>query len=907
MKRSAFDPHVRLISISLGFLVAVAAPVALAPVAVEAATYTVTNAGDSGTGSLRWAITQANGNPGTDTIAFSISGAGPHTIQPFSGLPTITDPVLIDGFTQAGATPNTNPIDQPCNAVLKIELDGTYAGSGADGIRIAASGSTVKGLVINRFDCAGVCVETYGGNLIEGCVIGMDPSGTTSLGNYEGVELADGSSNNGIGGAAASARNVISGNNRYGIQMIEGASGNAVLGNFVGTDATGMLDRGNQWAGVYLWSNTANNTVGGTVAGARNIVAGNGWYGVRIEAGGNGNTVLGNYIGTDRTGTSGLGNAWNGVRLEDTSNNTVGGTTPGAGNVIAANGWEGVGISGTGSAGNQVLGNYIGTDASGADTLGNDDHGIRIYDGASNNTIGGTTVGARNVISGNHDHGVAIDGSGGPATGNVIQGNFIGTDATGTQALGNLRSGVDIWNASGNTVGGTTVGAGNVISSNYDHGIMISASTSTASGNVVQGNLIGTDATGTAALGNLDGVRISGNANGNMVGCTNPGGRNVISGNNQFGISISYASGNTVQGNYIGTDISGTVALGVQGVGVSLWSASSNTIGGAENSAGNLVSGNDGYGFYLGSGADSNHVVGNIIGSDCSGAGNLANLLDGIHIENSNQNVIGGITANAGNTIAFSGDDGIWVQSGSGNALLGNSIFLNDSLGIDLGGSGVTPNDPADPDTGANYLQNFPVLTLATCSGTNTNIEGTLNSTPTMAFRLEFFSNSVADPSGYGEGETYLGSTTVVTDGAGDASFDVTLPVPVPGGYRVTATATDPNNNTSEFSEWAFVMAATGSLVGGELQITWPPFTRTAEYWVYGAVNETYFEPQLTSPYQYRIATLPGTASMWSTANGVADPDSDWTYVIVAVDIAGQELVRSNACGDHDFDMTGTP
>ena len=416
---------------------------------VAQAALTVNSTADPGDGvcdatecTLREAIAAANANPGTDMIEFNLSGAGPHTIQPTSALPAITDPVVIDGYTQSGASANTNPPGLGSNAVLQIELDGTLADTGPPppsihGVIIGAGGSTVRGLVINRF----------------------------------------------------------------------------VTGD-----------------------------------------------GIRIS-----------------TPTAGIG---------------------------------------------------------------------------------------------------------GPG-GNVVEGNFIGTDVTGTVALGNNRA-VSVFNPN-NTIGGTTPEARNVLSGN---GTGVWMQDELATGNLVEGNYIGTAADGISPLGNTaDGV---------------------------------------------------TITRSVFGIGAA-------------------------------------------------------------------DNVIGGGASGAGNTIAFNGRVGVFIQEGSvRNAILSNSIFSNGvsqpaplGLGIDLvvHPPGVTPNDMGDGDTGPNNLQNFPELTFATTG----RVEGMLNSIPNTTFRLEFFGNSACDPSGFGEGENFLGATTVTTDGSGNTNF--TAIFPVPPGQWLTATATDPANNTSEFSK----------------------------------------------------------------------------------------------------------
>ena len=199
----------------------------------------------------------------------------------------------------------------------------------------------------------------------------------------------------------------------------------------------------------------------------------------------------------------------------------------------------------------------------------------------------------------------------------------------------------------------------------------------------------------------------------------------------------------------------------------------------------------------------------------------ITNCNTGVDIlDGAQNNTVGSTTAGEGNVIAFNAGDGVLVEGtgATGNTICGNSIHSNTGLGIDLWSDGVTPNDPGDGDAGANNLQNFPVLALAT-SG-STVIEGTLSSTPNIEFRLEFSANAACDLSGYGEGETFLGSATVVTDGTGNKDFQVSFPAPVTVGQSITATATDPDNNTSEFSKCITVEAGPPG-VGGivELQV----------------------------------------------------------------------------------------
>ena len=314
------------------------------------ATFVVTSTSDSGAGSLRQAILNANASIGTQTIDFNIPGTGVHTISPVSALPAITNPVVIDGYTQPGATPNT--LANGDNAALEIVLDGSTAGANAAfGLHITAGGSTVRGLVIDNFGSPftgdGILIDTNGGNTIAGNFIGIDPTGNFAAGNVNsGVNV--GSANNTIGGTTPAARNVISGNNSEfpresvgdGILIsVSGATGTVVQGNFIGTDAEGTLFVPNYRIGVELDS-VSGETIGGTTSGARNVISGNN-EAIGIESSSR-VVVQGNYIGTDVTGSVLLGNN-RGVVIElNSSNNTVGGTAPGAGNVIAGNGVPGV-------------------------------------------------------------------------------------------------------------------------------------------------------------------------------------------------------------------------------------------------------------------------------------------------------------------------------------------------------------------------------------------------------------------------------------------------------------------------------------------------------------------------------------------------------------------------------------
>jgi hypothetical protein len=391
--------------------------------------YRITNTSDQGPGSLREAIFYANTHPGLDSLIFEIAGAGPYVIQPASPLPTISDSVFLDGTTQPGFS-----------SVPIIELDGSLAGSAADGLRLQTSGSTIKGLVLNRF-------AQYG--------LVLDGSGTT---------------------------------------------GNVVRGNFIGTDATGTADRGNNEGGIFIGNGASGNIIGGTTQEERNIISANGENpppnfpsgkpGITISlTGTTGNVVIGNYIGTDVTGTVKLGNGGDGVQIKDgASGNTIGGTNLNERNVISGNDVTGIAIFGNGTNSNNVLGNYVGLDAAGTQNLGHvNGTGVYIGAGATNNRIGGTVSGSRNFISGNTGWaGVAIDG----ANNNTIVGNSIGTDIDGTASFGNLI-GVRIYNgASGNKIGGAATGEGNLIVHSTEAGVAVLGDVPYPANNAILSNSI---------------------------------------------------------------------------------------------------------------------------------------------------------------------------------------------------------------------------------------------------------------------------------------------------------------------------------------------------------------------------------------------------------------------------------
>ena len=643
------------------------------------ATYTVTNTNDSGAGSLRQAILDANANGGADTINFNISGTGVHTINLLSSL-SITGEVTINATTESdfAGTP-------------LIVLNG--GGTVATGISLSAANSTIRGFVIQNFTSIGIDIVSSG-NWIAGNYIGTTSTGNAAAANAIGVNIWDGA-NNLIGGTTALDRNVISGNSNIGVNIngTGSAINNTISGNYIGLGANGTSDVGNQWFGLYS-STATNNTIGGSGTGAGNVISGTGAtgtgsYGVYLDSGASGWTISGNTIGLNAAGTGVVTNQGTGIHVLS-SNNTIGGTGSYDRNIISGNNVNGITLSGAGATSNTILGNYIGTSATGLVDLGNSEDGIQLDTGASNNTIGGLTTLSRNIISGNNNAGIALSSA--STSNNTIVGNYIGLGSDGSTALGNTHNGVNV-NAAVNTT----------------------------------------------------------------IGSTNSAGRNVISSNTIQGIGTNDDSGTLIYGNYIGTDSTGAIARGNSGDGI--------------------------------------RVIGTATGVK-----------------------IGGTADGAGNVIANSGGDGILVSSSSATAatILGNSIFRNGEQGIDLGADdGPVVNDAGDGDVGSNTLLNFPVITSASSNTTGTTLVGTFNSAANTTYRIEFFGTrpAVADAT-YGEGERYLGATSVTTDGSGNASFNFMLANAwVNASTRVSATATLDlgSSNFGATSEFAANVNATAT------------------------------------------------------------------------------------------------
>ncbi|HLJ98259.1 MAG TPA: right-handed parallel beta-helix repeat-containing protein [Gemmataceae bacterium] len=693
----------------------------------------VNSVADSGPGSLRAAIMQANTQPGS-TIDFTQLGGGPHAINLTSQLPALT----ANNVTIAG-----DPSSQ------EIKLNGFGAGN-ASGLVLLGKHGTVTGLTIVNFESAGIVVEGEGDTVSE-CNIGLDQqakSGPNGNGVYvfedvvatikdndienntaDGVlvlssagitidtNVMENNANNGIRVAGRMPdstqpfttkiiNNEIDLNAANGIYLLD--SSNNIVGqpgalkagtaNTIGSDKDGIPDEPNGEDGVLIESST-NNTI------TENYIGGNNGNGVSLTGPETANNSLVNNLigwgflhGIDAPGgvLTPLPNKLDGVAITGGAhNNTIGGIglflnndpKTGAGNLIGPNLGNGVRLSDAGTTGNAVLGNLIGTNKSGDGTMYNGNavsnslFGVAITDGATNNFIGGksrvhTSSGGGNLISGNLLGGVDVNGVG--TSSNMVWGNFIGTTATGNGALANIGNGVTIEQGATDN----SVALDNLISGNRGDGVQITGVVTIH--NVVEENMIGTNAPGSMAVANgLDGVVVLGNSD-RVI-------ENLISGNELSGVVLG-GSQNEVMGNQIGTNFDGTGAVPNQADGILVFlqiGFGGNTIGGTVAGSGNLISGNGGNGIEaLGPASLGNLIQGNEIGTQANGEMALANTLNGVLINNTSGYVIGGFQATAGNLISGNKQDGIKITGNLSSGIL----VVNNRLGTERSAKFVLAN-----------------------------------------------------------------------------------------------------------------------------------------------------------------------------------------------------------------------
>ncbi len=840
-------------------------------------TNVVTTTADFGAGSLRAAIYYATDHPGT-TIQFDIpTGDAGYSNGVFNihltGMlpPLVANGTVIDGSTQPGFAGNPLIMVDASQILPETHTSDTFLIYSAD--------NQIKNIAFSGFDWNGMTLiyADATNNTISGCWFGLDATGANAASNaYQGILITDGASRNIIGGTNALERNVISGNAQYGI-LISGSNttGNVILGNYIGTDSSGSASAPNLVGGIGIFTNSSGETIGGTNAAARNVISGNGGAGILLSGAGVSNIlVAGNYLGLQATGAAGVPNV--AAEYNSTGVQVTAGANGNAilNNVISSNN-IGVFLSDAGTANNVVQGNLIGTDSTGETAVGNIYEGIALQGGATSNLIGGTVNGAANVISANY-YGLVVDGAG--TSGNTIQGNLIGTDLSGATALPGVYEGLVLEaGASTNLIGGPIAGAANVISGNY-YGLVISDLGT--SGNVVEGNLIGTDVSGRFEVpGVYEGLAMGGGAAGNIIGGAIPGARNVISGN-YFNVVVRDpgTSGNFFEGNFIGPDLTGTVALTNQYEGFALGNgASSNVIGGTVPGAGNVISGNY-IGVFAGDpGTSGNVFEGNFIGTDSTGANALGNDYNNLEFAGgAGGNEVGGVAPGAGNTIAFAGfGSGVAVYDAAttNDAIRGNSIFSNGGGGIYLNGYTSHSGFLAGP----NDLQNDPIITNAYGYANTTVMAGTLNSLPGGIYSIDFYRTPANDD----EGQFYLGTAAVTTDGSGNALFSCTNTAGNYSGQYLTATATSAGGDTSEFSP--------------DVQITNAP-APSAQFTGNSSWNSNGFSLSLNlqTNFNYRIEEATNLAAPvnWSVLTSVTATNSLFIFTDTTATNSGARFYR---------------
>ncbi len=550
------------------------------------------------------------------------------------------------------------------------------------------------------------------------------------------------------------------------------------LGLALATGAAGSVVQRNVFTlnRVGLNINGANTLIGGTDPADRNLAYDNTQDGIAIVFADD-VTVRNNFCGT----SDGITPAPN----DNSGLYVLGSRARVLENVLSGNGDEGLQI-GEFSMNTLVKDNVIGADSSRRARLGNGGDGISIF-GDADSVI-------NNVVTDN-DYGITVLSQ---AFGTFIHGNIIGPNGTLDSVFGNRFGGLQV-------LGAGVVIDSNLVSGNGFYGIYFSG----YGGSFVRKNIIGTDPTGTLDWGNSSsGVFVV--ADTIMVGGPAPEDRNLISGNGGAGVELygglsfggpRFFKGNLVQGNLIGTDITGTLKIPNQHGIILTGYVDSNVV------LDNVVSGNDRNGIWLrrAFGASANRTTFRInrIGTAVDGVAPLPNDSAGVLIDSAQANTFGGTDTSDANVVAFNGLGGFIVKAGMGTQILGNSIYKNGGLGIDLANDGPTLNDSADADSGAHRRQNFPRLTWIAPAGGSTTVRGDFRSLPGNDYRLEFYTSDEADTTGFGEGQTFQYTVDVHTDTGGLANFEFTIP----GAFdRVNATATHAEYGTSEFSKSPFIV-----------------------------------------------------------------------------------------------------
>jgi parallel beta-helix repeat protein len=909
-------------------------------------------------------------DPAASNIIASNSSNGILINRTSSVLPSTGD--LIQG----------NQIGIPGGKVVLGPDDDAGDGNNEAGISASnTSGLTVVGNTI-QFNGVGVSISSSTGTTIGGTALGAgnmiaasDGDGLELIGDHDSFVAGNTIETNGNSGVFTSGggsgtqilSNTIEANIDSGIFLLGGSLDFTIQGNTI---------EGNQENGIAAQTVTGI-TIGGTAAGAGNLIVDNDEDGIQLEgtvcAPSIGDLIEDNLIGVQTssgTPAPGSGNGEDGVyveyssgvelfgntidenggagdydgpgvAIEGSTSATIGGTAAGAANVIAdnlgdgldligdidsfvagdtikSNGSTGVYTSSSGS-GTQILSNTIVGNAydgiylsagsldftiQGNTVGGSGEDGLRLIS-ATNATIGGTTADAGNVISNNAQQGIDLQGtSATPVTGDVIEGNTIGGAAgsgnlmngifaeytsgltiSGNTVTNNQNNGINLQSSSGTIIGGTTKGEGNLFSANAEDGFAMSNMKGFL---VLDNTMAGNGGTGANATG-------SGSVAGTMAG-------NTINSNGARGIYVAAGTvGITLQDNTVESNNNTGIAFIGSGA----------TIGGAIAGAGNVIASNgeDGIDLEGTSGLQSfdDVIEGNTIGGAAAASGNAGN---GINLAYLAQLTI------KGNTIEFNTGAGVaLLASGpsTGVVISQNSIYENGALGIDLDQGGAFSGLPLpnDSDIANNNGQNYPVLTSVAVTSTGTTVTGTLNNAKDKSFTIEFFSIPTADPSGSGQGQTYLTSTTVTTNGSGRARFSASLGSSVPIGTIISATATSEKlvessvtpdasvaiNETSEFSLNVIALPTTATTV-----------TSTPDPSVFGqSVTFTATVAAVTPG----TGTPTGTVSFFDGATplgaGTLTSPGVWSISTVALAVGAHPNITADYSGDANFLPSDSP
>jgi CSLREA domain-containing protein len=765
----------------------------------------------------------------------------------------------------------------------------------ANGIVInsgANSATVVGNWVSNGWGAVGLVL---GGNnaLIENNRFGVNAEVGAEIGSVQIAVDVDGSNNTLRGNIISSAGTGV---------LLDGPT-NSVQNNIIGSNPAGTLNLGNNTVGISI--SGLGSMIGGTLAGQGNRIAFNGTNPVEAGAGvqvngGSGSRIQGNAIYSNAALGIDLGDM--GVTLNDpldedlgtndlqnfplltgvqvgTGTVTIGGTLNSAPSQtyrieFFAN--TACDPSGYGE-GQRYLGSVNAT------TNGNGD---ATFNALLSATIGDDylTATATDPANNTSEFSPCLYGANPAQSGPTFTVNTVADadDGLCTTLHCTLREAINAANAASgtNTIAFAISGAGVKT-------IQPTSALPQVTGPAVIDGTTQPGYSGTPII-ELDGNLLS--ANSTVDGLVLSGGSSTVRGLiiNRFphnGIVLTGAGGNTVRGCYIGVDAGGTLARGngrntassSDGYGIAVRSPNT-TIGGTSTSDRNVISANRLGGVALEGG--SSIVSANYIGTNAAGTGALGNRRDGVLIASSG-NLVGGDGGAVGNLIAHNGTGcatcaGVRIATGSAvsNGILGNRIYSNAGLGIDLGTAGVTANDTDDPDTGANQLQNFPLLVSAQSSATETRITGSLNSVPAKTYRVEFFSSPSCDASGNGEGQVFLGAANMTTDAGGDTSFEFTLAVNVTLGHIISATTTDSSNNTSEFSVCRVVELLREAPQRNYFTTATPTLTWTRVPQASGYEIQVDNNADFSSP-AYSNASLPATAFSVTTS-ALADGTYYW-------------------------------